>query len=267
MMFEESGEAHLGHRHRMRERALTEGFDAFNAHQVIELVLFYAIPRQDVSELAHRLIDRFETVHGVFNASREELAEIEGVGTRVADWLRLLGEACGAYSELQLSDRPRIGNYRSVFEFCRQQKARFSGPTTCQMCLTSAGVIQLFSPICNSLAWGEAEALRDALRSVLSIHARNVIVVEYLEGEEPKPDEDDCRWAQEYADVLRMADVTLLDVVLVGETEILSMSREKLFRNDGEQAIPSVLAENYLREEGEPLTLDDDELPVSDSGL
>ena len=67
---------HAGHRQRMRERFLTGGLESFADHEVLELMLFYAIPQRNVNPLAHRLLDRFGTLHAVLEAPVEELMKV-----------------------------------------------------------------------------------------------------------------------------------------------------------------------------------------------
>ena len=86
---------HEGHRKRLRESYIkSNGSDALRDHQLLELLLFYAIPRRDVNPLAHRLVNRFGSLRGVLEASFSELAE-EGVSQSTA----ILNEAsyCDAY--------------------------------------------------------------------------------------------------------------------------------------------------------------------------
>ncbi|HOV69306.1 MAG TPA: hypothetical protein PLZ84_03175, partial [Clostridia bacterium] len=64
----------------MKNRFLSEGLDGFEPHQVLELLLFYAIPYKDTNELAHLLLDRFGSLSAVFEASIDELVEVKGVG-------------------------------------------------------------------------------------------------------------------------------------------------------------------------------------------
>ena len=71
---------HDGHRRRKREQFLQHGLDSFAEHEVLELLLFYAISRRDTNETAHRLINTFGSLGGVFGASVEELQRVEGVG-------------------------------------------------------------------------------------------------------------------------------------------------------------------------------------------
>ncbi|MCQ2424094.1 MAG: hypothetical protein MJ088_04275 [Clostridia bacterium] len=86
----EQKKPHEGHRARLRCRFETEGLDEFEPHNVLELLLFYAIPRRDTNEIAHRLLDRFGSLGGVFSADVKELQKVEGVGRATANFLRLV---------------------------------------------------------------------------------------------------------------------------------------------------------------------------------
>ena len=81
---------HKEHRLRVKQRFLQSGFSAFADHEMLELLLFYAVPQKDTNVLAHRLLDRFGSLNGVLNATHEELCEVEGVGEHVAVLLRLI---------------------------------------------------------------------------------------------------------------------------------------------------------------------------------
>lgn len=71
---------HDGHRARLRATFVENGLDGFNELNSLELLLFYAIPRRDTNELAHTLLDRFDSLDGVFDASLYELMSVEGIG-------------------------------------------------------------------------------------------------------------------------------------------------------------------------------------------
>ena len=75
---------HDGHRERLRARFRKEGMGGFAAHEALELLLTYAIPRVDVNPIAHRLIRRFGSLHAVLEAEPEETCQVEGVGPSAA---------------------------------------------------------------------------------------------------------------------------------------------------------------------------------------
>ncbi len=81
---------HDGHRKRMKKRFLEHGLETFDDINALELLLFYALPRQDTNLLAHALLERFGTLHAVLEAPLSELTAVEGVGENAASLLRLI---------------------------------------------------------------------------------------------------------------------------------------------------------------------------------
>ena len=84
---------HAGHRSRMRSKALTYGLDHLDDHEVLEMLLYHAIPRGDTNETAHRLLERFGSFRGLLEAPPEELQAVPGVGESAAVLLKLTMEA------------------------------------------------------------------------------------------------------------------------------------------------------------------------------
>ena len=257
---------HGGHRKRLRDRAVSEGLEAFNPHQVLELLLFYAIPRQDTSETAHLLIDRFGSVRGALNAPESELTKVPGVGKKTAEWLTSLGKLVNTYGELRPVDRPKIANLQSVLEICAEEVKRCPPRTVYQICTTPSGTIQVFAKICDSLAWGEREAFRCSLETALSVKARSVIIIEFQDCDKPVVEEYHRVSAEKYACTLTLVGAELLDVLLVGRTDVISMNKTGDFDRKKHGEPRSILAENYLREDLEPVQYED-ELPEDDLGL
>lgn len=239
---------HSGHRRRLRDRAQANGLDSFDPHQILELLLFYAIHRQDTSTTAHLLIDRFGSVYSVLTAPEEELLQVPGVGKRVAEWLLDVGRLVTTYGELKPDDRPKIENLQSVNRFCKANMEKCADPQTYYLCLTPTGVIQACSLLCNSLSWGEPAVLRRCLDEVLRANSRNVMVIQFIDVPHPVPEQYDIVHAANYAYTLRAVGAELLDVILVGSEEIVSMVQ----RGDYDRSLfgepRSILSEAYLRE-------------------
>ena len=107
---------HDGHRQRSKRRYLALGAEGMEDHQLLELLLFYAIPRQDTNETAHRLIQRFGSLQGVLHAAPEELSSVEGVGENAAVLVRLAGDMalrarCSSLPQKVLNSPDRTGAY------------------------------------------------------------------------------------------------------------------------------------------------------------
>ena len=117
---EREGEAmnpHQGHRERRKRQFRDFGLDAFADHEALELLLFFAIPRQDTNPLAHELLSRFGSLEAVLEASVEELTAVPGIGENAALLLRLVpalsrraaGPAGGR--TVILNSLERVGSY------------------------------------------------------------------------------------------------------------------------------------------------------------
>ncbi len=83
---------HEGHRARLRETFRQNGIEGMADHQVLELLLTYALPRVDVNPLAHRLLDRFGSLAEVLSARPDQLQQVQGIGGSAAVFLSLLGQ-------------------------------------------------------------------------------------------------------------------------------------------------------------------------------
>lgn len=96
---------HEGHRSRLKARFLKEGLDGFEEHNALELILFYARPRQDTNPIAHALIQRFGSFAAVVEAPIKELEKVEGVGHNTAVLLKMIPELSNYY----VSSRTKSG--------------------------------------------------------------------------------------------------------------------------------------------------------------
>lgn len=96
-MAEKKKAIHTGHRGRVKEEFLTRGIEGWPDHRVLELLLFYAIPQGDVNPLAHRLLEQFGSLSGVFHATHEQLMEVDGVGYGTAVLIRLIPAVAARY--------------------------------------------------------------------------------------------------------------------------------------------------------------------------
>ena len=82
--------AHDGHRERMREKFRKNGFSGMAEHEILEMLLFYALPRVNTNELAHSLINHFGSLAGVLEASEDELVKVKGISDKSATLIRMI---------------------------------------------------------------------------------------------------------------------------------------------------------------------------------
>ena len=107
---------HKGHRQRVKDRFLSEGLKSFSLHNILELILFYSVPRIDVNVLAHRLELRFGSLRGVMDASSAELTSVNGVSENTATLLKLFPAVCKEYMTENMQgetfdSREKVGDF------------------------------------------------------------------------------------------------------------------------------------------------------------
>lgn len=102
---------HTGHRARLRKRFLSEGLDSFEPHEMLELLMQYAIPRQDTNPLGHRLLDTFGTLDAVFAADVKDLQAVPGMGEYAAVLIRLTRAMMSQIQRAAMGEKPLLDTF------------------------------------------------------------------------------------------------------------------------------------------------------------
>ena len=119
-----SNNVHKGHRQRVRERVMEQGMRALPDHEILEILLFYTIPRGDTNPIAHALLDRFGSLKGVLDADPNDLITVKGIGPESAVLIKLLPE----YLRRYLSDNPeRLFRYDTFTKIGEYLYRKFIG--------------------------------------------------------------------------------------------------------------------------------------------
>lgn len=145
-MAKSDGGEHKGHRKRMREKFLKNGFDTFADHEILEMLLYYSIPRANTNSLAHRLLDKYKTLANVFDASPEGLMTEKGISEATAVFLTMIPKISKLYEASKetvtdcLASTDDIGQYAvSMFKdktnleevaiicLCANRRVKWSG--------------------------------------------------------------------------------------------------------------------------------------------
>ncbi len=111
------GACHAGHRQRVRERFLHEGLDAFRDHEVLELLLFYCVPKRDTNVMAHAILREYGTLSCLFEADPQDIARRCGLSVATAILLSLAGPLTRRYLRQRWGDRPVLGTSARAGEY------------------------------------------------------------------------------------------------------------------------------------------------------
>ena len=146
-------ELHKGHRDRLRKRMLEKGLDHFEKHEVLELLLFHAIPRRDTNELAHRLINTFGSLSGVMDAPYEELLKVPGMGPTAAALLKMIPQILRVYLCDQQERGGRLDSTAKLGQFLLSRYVGCRVERTYLLCLDNTGRLLA----CRMLSEGSLE--------------------------------------------------------------------------------------------------------------
>lgn len=108
---------HKDHRSRLRKRFINDGIEGFEDHNILELLLFYAIPRRDTNPLAHELIDYYGTLSAVFDADYNDLIQKSGIGESAASLIKLIPALARAYMIDKETRYANCNNMNKIGEF------------------------------------------------------------------------------------------------------------------------------------------------------
>lgn len=215
---------HDGHRTRLKERFLADGLDVFDDHNVLELLLFYAVPRVDVNPLSHRLINKFGSLSEVFDASMEELTSCEGISENIATLIKMVPQ----YSRRYLLSK----NKRGTHIVDADAAARFMRPlfigATCEyvyaLFMDSACCVVDWRELGRGDACGADLSARTLLEAMLSTGATSVVLAHNHPGGLTKPTDADLSSTKKLRDALESIDAVLLDHIIFVEGRYISVS-------------------------------------------
>ena len=213
---------HDGHRDRVRKRFLENGLDGFADHEVLELLLYYAIPRGDVNPLAHALMDRFGSLSGVLSAPMELLTQVDGVGERTAALLHLVlqitqkARLADLEQELALNTRERVGAY--LLELFSRER----NEAVYQICLDGKGKLLA----CRRLGEGSVSAvvldIRKIVENAILYSASSVILAHNHPSGIALPSQEDQAVTLRAKAALEAIDVRLEDHIVVADNDFIS---------------------------------------------
>lgn len=238
-----------GHRARMRQRAERMSTEAMRSQDIVELLLYYALPRRDTRQQAYDLMERFGTFKALLSADADAISAVKGVGMRSAQWLRAVGELLDAYAQLNADDRPRINNIGRAGAFLENFFTETTYSEVWQFCLNAGGRLLGSTAISECAAWGESEYLRDALAGAMRARSHSVIIGQYSTHMRDEMDEYDAEHTLAYARTLSAAEIQLLDHVIICADGVYSMFGSGRLNRICRLTADNQLRENYLREE------------------
>lgn len=208
---------YIGHRERLRDRFRKGGKDALAEYELLELVLFRAMPRRDVKPLAKALITRFGSFAEVVSARPERLHEIEGLGDAAITELKIIEAAAKCLAKASIEKRPSLSSFTAVVDYCR----------TTMAFLDREEFRILFLDKKNHLIADEVQGVgtvdhapvypREIMRRALELSASGIILVHNHPSGDPEPSTDDIYLTHQIIAVGKPLKVTVHDHLIIAK--------------------------------------------------
>jgi DNA repair protein RadC len=220
---------YLGHRERARQRFLKVGEQGLDDYELLELVLYLAIPRQDTKGLAKQLLAKFGSYSAVLGASPERLAEVKGIKGKAATNLKIVQAAAQRFARHRVDrDLPILSSWAALLDYCRSAMA-FDDVEQFRI---------LFLDKKNRLIADEVQQVgtvdhtpvypREVIKRTLELSATAVILVHNHPSGDPAPSAADVQMTRQINDIARPLGITVHDHIIIGRTGHASLRGLKL---------------------------------------
>lgn len=214
------------HRRRLRERFLNSGPKSLPDYELLELVLFRAIPRQDVKPLAHRLLTIFGDFNTALSAPAARLREVPGVGDAVIIELKLVEAAAHRLARARVMQRPVLSDWQALLAYCHAAMSHLE--------MEQFRVLYLDTK--NTLIADEEQARgtvnhvpvypREVAKRALELNASALILVHNHPSGDPTPSQADISMTEQIQSACSVLSITLHDHLIIGKSKELSFRAE-----------------------------------------
>ncbi len=219
---------HAGHRQRLRQRFNKGGGDALPDYELLELVLFRALPRRDTKELAKRLIARFGSFAEVVNAPEPRLKEVEDVGEAVVTELKLVRAAALRLMRSQIMQRPALSSWKQVLDYLRaaqsyEHREQFRVLFLDKRNRLIADEVQQQGTVDHTPVY-----VREVVKRALELSATAVVLVHNHPSGDPAPSRVDIDMTKQIVAAAGALGISVHDHIIVGRDGHASMKALRL---------------------------------------
>ena len=217
-----------GHRERLRDRFRDAGPDALSDYELLEMVLFRALPRRDVKPLAKALIARFGSFAETVHAPELRLKEVSGLGDSAITELKLIAATASRVAKGQLKQRTVLSSWSNVIDYCRAAMA-FADKEQFRI---------LFLDKRNQLIADELQQVgtidhtpvypREVVKRALELSATAIILVHNHPSGDPTPSTADIQMTKSIMSISSPLGISVHDHIIVGKNGHASLKGMRL---------------------------------------
>ena len=204
-----------GHRARMRDRLLTAGPEALADHEMLEMVLFLALPRRDTKPIARALLDGFGGFGQVIAASPADLMRVEGLGEAGTAALKLVQAAAMRLLRAELSGRPVLSDWQRLVDYLRARMRHERAEQTRVLFLDSRNRLLADELMGQGTVDHAPLYPREVVRRALELHATAIVLAHNHPGGDPAPSREDVSLTRAVRQACEALGIRLHDHVII----------------------------------------------------
>jgi DNA repair protein RadC len=202
----------------LRERFVKGGAEAMPDYEMLELVLFAALPRRDTKPLAKALIARFGSFAEVIAAKRERLLEIPGAGEAVVNQLKIVEAAAQRLARGKVMGRPALSSWAALLDYCMAAMARSQNEEFRVLFLDRKNVLVADEAQSRGTVDHAPVYPREIVRRALEHGASAIILVHNHPSGDPTPSRADIDMTREIAAAAKALKIAVHDHLVIGRS-------------------------------------------------
>ncbi len=222
---------HQGHRERVKKRFLKHNLDVFEPHEILELLLFYGLPRADTNPIAHKLLNRFGTIAGVCDAPISELTKTKGISENVAVLLKLIPQLSRYYIDAQTESQNRVFDTDSAIALLSPQFIGRKNEIVVLALLDSKNRVLYTGIVTEGNVNTVPMYIRDIITLAATYNAAEAIIAHNHPSGSVMPSQGDIIATRKLYAAMETIDVHLQDHIIFGHPDFLSMKDCGLLRH------------------------------------
>lgn len=217
-----------GHRQRLRQRFLSAGPASIADYEMLELVLFRAIPQRDVKPLAKELIEHFGDFNGVISAPRARLKEISGVGPAIVCELKIVEAAAHRLARARAMNRHAVSSWSALMEYCKTAMAHREIEQFRILFLDNKNVLIADEELGKGTVNHVPVYPREVVKRALELNASALILVHNHPSGDPTPSPADIDMTAQIERAAKAVGITVHDHVIIGKEQDTSFRSQGL---------------------------------------
>jgi len=223
---------HTGHRERVRKDFLENGFsETTPQHKILEMLLFYSIPRKDTNEIAHELIDTFGSIEGVLDAPNEQLLKIKGISENTVALIKLILPIASIYRSQKATEKRTFTSSDSIGDYLIEKYLSYKKETLSITSFNGKGQLLGFDILSTGDSSSVELSVRRVIETVMKRNSTCVVIAHNHPSGNALPSPEDIALTENICSILSSINVKLLDHIIICNNDYISMYQTVRYRH------------------------------------